>query len=275
MASFRKIKQRYRYSVILLRELVRTDFKLRYQGSVLGYLWSLLRPLFLFVIMYLVFVYFLRIGRGVPHWPVALLLGIVMWSFFTEITNQGLKAIVSKSSLIRQLNFPKYVILLAVSFSALINLCINLVVVAVFMYFNQVPLSWTILLTPVFILELYLVALGVAFILSTWYVKFRDINFVWEIVVQAMFYGSAIMFPVSKVLELQHGETLSKIMLMNPVAQSIQDARYMAVSHDLPTLYSISGSLRLALVPVLLAFIILGIGAYVFRKNSPYFAENV
>ena len=85
--------KKYRYSLILLRELVVTEFKLRYQGSVLGYLWSLLKPLFLFAILYFVFVYFLKIGDNVPHWPIAMLLGIVLWNFFAEVTNNGLNAI--------------------------------------------------------------------------------------------------------------------------------------------------------------------------------------
>src|SRR5690348_2520218 len=105
-----KIKQRYNYSLILLRELVITDFKLRYQGSVLGYVWSLLRPLALFLILYFVFAKFLRIGDAVPHFPVYLLLGIVIWNYFAEVTNGGVSAIVGRGDLIRKLNFPKYVI---------------------------------------------------------------------------------------------------------------------------------------------------------------------
>ncbi|MGK2896606.1 MAG: ABC transporter permease, partial [Candidatus Saccharimonadales bacterium] len=117
-----KLYQRYRYSLILLKELVITEFKLRYQGSVLGYLWSLLKPLFLFTILYFVFVFFLRVGSDIPHWPVALLLGIVLWNFFGEITNNGLGSIVGRGDVIRKINFPKYVIVLASSISAFINL---------------------------------------------------------------------------------------------------------------------------------------------------------
>ena len=115
-----------RRNQILLRELVITDFKLRYQGSILGYVWSLLKPLMLFAIMYVVFIHFLRFGNGIPHFAVALLLGIVMWTFFIEATNQGMQAIVLRGDLIRKINFPKYIIVISGTISALINLIFNL-----------------------------------------------------------------------------------------------------------------------------------------------------
>src|SRR5580692_1964060 len=110
----------------LVSELVRTDFKLRYQGSVLGYAWSLLRPLLLFIILYIVFVKFLKVGAGVPHYPVYLLLGIVMWNFFLEMTMQSLGSIVSRSDLIRKIRIPRWIIVFSSSLSALISLFLNL-----------------------------------------------------------------------------------------------------------------------------------------------------
>ena len=132
----------------LLAELVRTDFKLRYQGSVLGYGWSLLRPLLLFLILYIVFVQFLRIGATVPHFPVYLLLGIVIWNFFYEMTTQSLGSIVSRGDLIRKIRIPRWIIVLSSSISALINLLLNLVVVAGFMVVNHLGLSTSISLLP-------------------------------------------------------------------------------------------------------------------------------
>ncbi len=268
-----KLYKKYRYSLILLRELVITDFKLRYQGSVLGYLWALLKPLFLFIILYIVFVYFLKIGQGIPHWPVAMLLGIILWNFFAEVTNQGLKAIVNQGGLLRKINFPKYVIIIAASFSALINLVLNLLVVVVFMVINNVEPSWTMLLVPVFIIEIYLFGLGLAFILSTVYVKFRDMNYIWEIIMQALFYGSAIIYPISKVVEISHAAAV--LVLINPVAQAVQDARFVSVSHEMPTLLSISGSLAIALIPIVITVVTFLFGAWLFKKKAPYFAEEV
>jgi ABC-2 type transport system permease protein len=116
------IKDRYRYSAIILKQLVVTDFKLRYKGSVLGYLWTLLRPLALFAVLYVVFVNFLRFGDDIPHYPVYLLLGVVLWSYFVEVTVNGVTSIVGKGDLMRKLSFPRYVVVIAGSVSALINL---------------------------------------------------------------------------------------------------------------------------------------------------------
>lgn len=271
--SIQQIKSRYRYSVLLLTELVRTDFKVRYQGSVLGYLWSLLRPLFLFVILYFIFVYFLRIGHSIPHWPVALLLGLVMWNFFVEVTNTGLRAIVGKGGVIRKINFPKYIIILAASISALINLLINLVIIAVFVVINQVPLAWSMLLIPVFIIEMFVFALGCAFFLSTLYVRFRDINFVWDILVQGLFYASAVIFPISMVVSKSH--LAAKVLLFNPAAQAIQDARHQLVPATMPTTDHYLGHGIFIIVPYFVALAVIVFGAWYFRAQSPYFAENV
>jgi ABC-2 type transport system permease protein len=154
-----KLTAKYRYSVILLKELVITEFKLRYQNSVLGYLWSLLRPLFLFVVLYFVFIYFLKVGSDVPYWPIAMLFGIVMWNFFIEVTNNGLASVVSRGDVIRKINFPKYVIILSSSISAFINLAFNLAVLSVFMVIAGVNLTWTAVIAPLFIIEIFLFAL--------------------------------------------------------------------------------------------------------------------
>lgn len=269
-----QLMQKYRYSVILLKELVITEFKLRYQGSALGYLWSLLRPLFLFVILYFVFVYFLRIGSDVPHWPVALLLGIVLWNFFSEVTNNGLTAIVNRGDVIRKVNFPKYVILLAGSVSAFINLLLNLLVIAIFMAINQVDLSWSALLSPLFILEIFVFALGLSFILSTVFVKLRDMNYIWEIIMQALFYASAIIYPISMVIDKSH--LMAQLILLNPVAQAVQDARHTLISTHNPTLWELSnGNIWVTMIPWLIVIGVTILGAWMFKKQSPNFAENV
>jgi ABC-2 type transport system permease protein len=257
--------------MILLRQLVISDFKIRYQGSVLGYLWALLRPLFLFAILYVVFVYFLRIGADIPHWPVAMLLGIVMWHFFAEVTNQGLKSVENNGGVIRKINFPKYVTVFSVGISAFINLAINLVVVGVFMIISGVPIGWSILLAPIFILQLFVLAVGLAFILSTIYVKYRDINFFWEVVMQGLFYGSAILFPITRVAA--ESDLMAKLLLLNPVAQSVQDARYFAISSDLPTLSSVAGGAYM-IIPLGITVAALIVGALYFRRRSRYFAEE-
>lgn len=259
---------------ILLRELVITDFKLRYQGSVLGYLWSLLKPLLLFTIMYVVFVRFLKFGQGIPHFEVSLLLGIVMWSFFTEATSQGMQAIVSRGDLIRKINFPKYIIVISGTISALINLMLNLLVVMVFILINGVDLKATMLLLPFNILELYVLSLAIAFILSAVYVKYRDFSHIWEIFLQGFFYATPILYPLSMVIN-NVGKPVAEIMMLNPVAQIIQDARYNAVSHETITSFNFIENYFLVAIPYLLVILTVCFSLYYFRKNQPYFAENV
>lgn len=273
VSKTRQIKRRYRYSLILLKELVRTDFKLRYQNSALGYLWSLLKPLFMFIILYIIFVKFLRVGADVPHWPVALLLGLVMWEFFNEVTNQGLKAIVSKGGLMRKINFPKYIIILSSSLSALINMLLNLLIVAVFIVISQAPITWGYLWIPIFIVELYLFALGCSFILSTLNVKVRDINFVWDILTRGGFYASAILFPMSEIFDISH--LAGQVLLMNPVAQAINDMRHGMLGDIIPSTASSVGSIYLLIIPFGIVVLAVAFGAWYFRRRSPYFAEEV
>lgn len=268
-----QLLEKYRYSLILLRELVVTEFKLRYQGSVLGYLWSVMRPLFLFLIMYIVFVYFLKIGSDVPYWPVQLLLGIILWSFFSEVTNNGVGSIVGRGDVIRKINFPKYVIVLASSISAFINLAINLLVLGVFMIASGVPFHFEMILSPFLILELFVFALGIAFLLSTLFVRLRDINYIWEIIMQGLFYASVVIYPVTMIID--KGEHFAQLLLLNPVAQVIQDTRHNLISTDTQTLYSLSNNLLIALIPYALVVVVAITGAWYFRKRSPYFAEEV
>ena len=267
------LKQKYRYSLILLKELVITEFKLRYQGSALGYLWSVLRPIFLFLILYVVFVYFLKIGNDIPHWPVAMLLGIVMWNFFSEVTNNGLASIVNRGDILRKINFPKYVIVLSGTISAFINLLINMVVIGVFMAINGVELTWLALLSPLYIIELFIFALGLAFLLSTIYVKLRDINYIWEIIMQGLFYMSAVIYPMSMVVSMS--PLIAKILLLNPVAQSIQDARYALITQEIVTLPSLTDNLFINLIPYTIVLVTFILGAWYFKKKSPTFAENL
>src|SRR5690348_15602562 len=183
----------------LLSELVRTDFKLRYQGSVLGYTWSLLRPLLIFVILYVVFVKFLKVGSDTPHFPVYLLLGIVIWNFFNEMTVQSLGSIVGRGDLIRKIRIPRWIIVLSSSISALINLFLNLLVVVFFLFINHVDLLKTTLLLPLILLEVYILALGLSLYLAAAYVKYRDTGYIWEVVLQAGFYLTPILYPLSRI----------------------------------------------------------------------------
>ncbi len=258
---------------ILLRELVITDFKLRYQGSLLGYLWSLLKPLLLFAILYIVFVKFLNFGGGIEHYPVYLLLGVVMWSFFIEATNQGMQAIVARGDLIRKINFPKYIIVISGTISALINLLLNLIVVFVFMIINGVHVHFTSLLLPFNILELYVLALAIAFLLGALYVKYRDISHIWEVFLQGAFYATPLLYPISMVIA--HSVLAAKILMLNPVAQIVQDTRYNLITHQTITTGGLVDSVWLTMMPYVLVLVLIAYASWYFRKNQKYFAETV
>lgn len=269
-----KARDRYHYSLILLRELVITEFKLRYQGSALGYLWSLMRPLFLFLILYVVFVYFLNIGSGVPHWSVQLLLGIVLWNFFAEVTNTGVASIVERGDVIRKINFPKYVIVLSSTISATINLLINMLVIIVFMIVDGVELRAEMLTAPIYIIELFIFALSLAFLLSALFVKIRDISYIWEIIMQGLFYASVVIYPINMVIE--RGHLFAEALLLNPVAQAIQASRHALITDDAQTLPSLSsGSLLISSIPFLIVGVTAITGMSYFRARSRYFAEEV
>lgn len=254
----------------LLSELVRTDFKLRYQGSVLGYAWSLLKPLLMFAILYVVFVKFLRIGGDIPHYPIYLLLGIVLWNFFTEMTGQSLGSIVGRGDLIRKIKIPRWIIVVSASVSALINLGLNLIVIAIFLVFNQVDLTWSLLLFPLTLLEIYAFALGVSFFLAAAFVKLRDLSNIWDVIIQAGFYLTPIIYP----LAMLPNELFQKILLLNPMAQAIQDARYNVVTTDTVTAWSLLHGWK-AFIPIAVVLGAIVLGAWYFKRESKTFAENL
>lgn len=266
-----KLTQRYRYSTILLKQLVKSDFKLRYQGSALGYIWSLLRPLLLFATLYVVFARFLKFGADIPHYPQYLLLGILLWNYFIEVTSGSVGAIVGKGDLIRKINFPKYVIILAGSFSAFINLLLNFVVLAIFMAVGHIGLTWHALLIIPLIAELFIFSLAVAFFLSALYVRFRDITYIWEVVMQAAFYGTPILYKLSIV-----PHEVAKFLILSPMAQIIQDARHALITTKTETIYTVYGGDKLIwAIPLGLSLMICVLAATYFRRRSKYFAEEV
>ena len=258
---------------ILLKELVKTDFKLRYQGSVLGYLWALLRPLMLFAILYIVFCKLLRIGGDIPHYPVYLLTGTVMWSFFTECTMQGIKAIIIRGDLLRKINFPKYVVVVSATLTAAVNMLINLVVIVIFALINGVTPSWNWLLVPLSLVELYVLALGISFLLGSINVKYRDIASIWEVLIQDLFYCAPIIYSVTMVA--QHSAVAARIVLLNPIAQVIQDVRYSLITNTTITTWNYEGPWWLKVIPVVIVVVVAIAGALYFHKKCKYFAEEV
>ena len=258
---------------VLLKELIKTDFKLRYQGSVLGYLWALLKPMMLFAILYFVFSQVFRFGDDIPHYAVYLLTGVVLWNFFMESTNQGIQAIVGRGDLIRKISFPKWIVVVSATATALINFSINLGVIIIFAIISGVAPSLGWLMVLFFVAELYLLSLGIALLLGAINVKFRDIASIWEVLMQAVFYAVPIIYPISFVME--KNATFAKVLMLNPITQVVQDVRYWLITRDAVRTWDLIHNLGLRILPVLIVAIILILASIYFRKRSKYFAEEI
>lgn len=254
----------------IMREMVRTDFKVRYQGSVLGYMWSLLKPLMIFAILYVVFTYIIPLGKGVEHFPIYLLLGVVMWNFFVESTSIGASSVVARGDLIRKISIPRYLVVVSSSVSALINLGLSMVVVFIFAIFNglEPSLDWLWLL-PILI-ELFAFSLGISFLLSALYVKYRDITYIWEIFIQAGFYATPVVYPLMTVsAQYQH------YFFINPMAQMLQDARFVMVTKASTTVWSSVGNVYMRFIPFVVVLFFIALGGIYFKRRSKYFAEDI
>lgn len=259
-----------RRNYYLLRQLVITDFKLRYQGSVLGYLWSLLKPLALFSVLYAVFSHVLRFGDAIPSYPAYLLLGIVFFIFFAEATNTGLRSIVDRGDLIGKISMPKYIVVISTVFSNLINLVINLGVVMIFILATDAVISpKALVVIPLLLIELLLFSMGIVFLLSALYVYFRDIAYIWEVIVQMAFYATPIIYPLTLV-----PEAIRPYLLLTPLAHVIQEARAVLVTPQTTTLSSMVSEFAVIIPFTSIAAIIL-IAVWYFRKHAPYFAEEM
>jgi ABC-2 type transport system permease protein len=266
-----KLQQRYRYSLILLKQLVKTDFKLRYQGSTLGYVWSLLRPLLLFITLYFVFARVLKFGSTIPHYPQYLLLGIILWNYFVEVTTGGVGAIVGKGDLLRKINFPKYVIILAGSFSALINLLLNFIVLGAFLAYGHIGITWHALWILPLLVELFIFSIALAFFLSALFVRFRDVSYIWEVLIQAAFYATPILYALT-IVPVRY----AKLLILSPMAQIIQDSRHALITTKTQTIYSLyDGDKWIWLIPIGLTVVTSALATGYFRSRSKYFAEEV
>nr|WP_217625491.1 ABC transporter permease [Bifidobacterium colobi] len=259
--------------MVVFKELVKTNFKLRYQGSFLGVLWSVLQPLMLFAVMYVVFVKFLKFSDGTPTFPISLLCGTCLWQFFAESTGMGMRSIVDRGDLLRKIHFPNYIIVASTTMGSMISLAINLAVVILFGTFAHAHYTWRVLLVIPSIIQLYALSLGVALLLGSLYVYFRDIGHIWEVLLQALFYATPIIYPISMVIDRGYGWA-AKVMMLMPATQTIMDIRHNLISPEyVPTVWQMVNNKWLCLLPYVASVFILWLGIHVFRKYSAKFAE--
>ena len=211
----------------------------------------------------------MRIGGGIPHFPVYLLFGIVLWNFFAETTLTAMTAIVGRGDLIKKISIPRYLAVVSGSVSALINLGINLCVVLIFALINGVTpmLSW--LLLPLLIIELFVLSISIGFFLSALYVKYRDASYVWEVGLQAGFYATPILYPLSII-----AEKYQKLIMLNPMAQIVQDSRWAFISHDTLSSWKVL-DLPMLLIPFVIIAAIALIATKYFKSQAKDFAEYI
>ncbi|MDP4126296.1 MAG: ABC transporter permease [Bacillota bacterium] len=260
------IKNRYKYWN-LIKQIAVTDFKLKYQGSVLGYLWSLVKPLALFAVLYVVFTKIFKLGAGIPHYPIYLLLGVMIFGFWGEATSGAMNSIASKGDLIRKIYFPRIVLVISATITSLITFSLNMLVVIFFAYLNGVHLTWNVLWAIPFIIELYVFILGVSFFLSSFFVKFRDVGHIWDVVNQILFYATPLLYSIAAVPTIY-----ARLMILSPLAQSIQNIRAAFIGSSVLT---ISDYWRFPFLPELLVLVIFVSGYYVFQKMAAKFAEEI
>ncbi|MEA2358186.1 MAG: type transport system permease protein [Solirubrobacteraceae bacterium] len=256
----------------LTRTLAVTEFKLRFFGSALGYLWQLMRPLMLFGILYVLFSRVLSLDKA-PFYAEALLLGLVMYTFFSDATKGSVGSLVVRESLVRKIEFPRLAVPLAVVLNALFNLALNLMPVLVFLLVDggAVRLQW--LEFPVLVALLVVLATGLAMLLSSLYVRYRDIEPIWDVVLSLMFYGSPIFYTVSTIAEKE--PKLAQLLMLNPFAAILQQSRYAIFGAGHPSAaQAIGGTLRLA-APLGVAIVILVVGWIVFSRRAPRIAEEL
>jgi ABC-2 type transport system permease protein len=250
--------------------LAATDFKLRFFGSALGYLWSLVRPLLLFGVLYVVFTEIIRFGAGVEHYPVYLLASLVLFTFFSEATSNGVTSLVDRENLLRKIRFPRLVIPLAVSLHALFNLTLNLIVVFVFVFASGIGprLEWLEL--PLLVVLLALFSTGMTMLLSALYVRFRDVEPIWEVGLQLLFYGSPVLYVIGTV-----PDSVEEIAAMNPIAVVLTQMRHAVIDADAPTAAATVGGWEWLAVPLAIVAAVFLIGFWVFARETPRIAENL
>lgn len=246
-----------------------TDFKLRFFGSILGYLWQLMRPLMLFSVLYFVFSEFVKIGQNAPNFAVVLLLGIVTFTFFADATGAAISSVVDRENLIRKIHFPRMVIPLAVVLTAFFNFLVNLIAVAIFAVANGVEprLSW--LQFPLLILALGIWAVGLSMLLSALYVRARDVQPIWEVLVQAMFYAAPVIYPIEAIPKPEWG----RLVMLNPLSVILEQARFAVIDPNAPTAAEAIGATGRLALPIGIMVLSVVLGFWVFNREAPRIAE--
>jgi ABC-2 type transport system permease protein len=247
-----------------------TEYRLTYFGSALGYLWSLMRPLMFFGVLYVVFSQVIKFGGGIRNYPVLLLMNVVLFSFFSDATQRSVTAVIDREVLVRKMHFPRMVIPLSTVLTQALTLLVNLVAVFVFLLAYGVQPRWTWLLLPVLLLPLAALTAAVAMILSSLYVRFRDVSPIWSVAAQALFYGTPVLYAIDKV-----PEPFARILLFNPIADILEQARHWVVDPGARGAVTAIGGLEWFAIPAAIFVAVCVLGVWVFDHEAPRIAERL
>jgi ABC-2 type transport system permease protein len=247
-----------------------TEFKKTYFGTILGYVWSLLRPLLLFAVLLFVFTKIVRIGSGVPHYPELLLMNVVLFGFFSESTQTSVMSVVTQEGVVRKTQFPRLVIPLSVVTTSLFNLGMNLIVVVVFLLAFGVEPQWTWLLFPFIVVTLFVYATAVSMLLSSLYVRFRDTAIIWSVVASALFYATPVIYPIEVVPERYRG-----LISLNPLTALFEQARKWVIDPSAPGAVSAVGGWTHLLPGIAIFLGTCVLGAWYFNREAPRIAEEL
>ncbi len=249
-----------------------TEFKKTYFGTVLGYVWSLLRPLMLFGVLLFVFTRIFRVGSEVNNYPVLLLFNIVLFSFFQEASTGAVASVVNQEGIVRKTQFPRLVIPLAVVLTSLFNFGVNLIVVLIFILAFGVDPTWTWLCFPLVVALLLLFTTAVAMILSSLYVRFRDLGIIWGVLVTVLFYATPILY----TLDLPQVQgTTRDLILLNPLTPLFEQARDWIIDPSAPGALAAAGD-WLHLAPSILIYVaVCAFSVWIFNREAPRVAEEL
>jgi ABC-2 type transport system permease protein len=257
--------------VLLTKRIAVLEFKLRFFGSALGYLWQFMRPLLLFGVLYVVFTEFVSFGNA-PFYAVVLLMGIVLNTFLAESVSAAVSSVVDKENLVRKIHFPRLVIPVAVVLTALFSLALNLLVVLIFALAQGVPVRWSWLELPLLIAILVVLATGFAMLVSALFVRMRDIRPISDVALQIAFYSSPILYP----LEVVQPAWIQKLILtVNPFADILQQARHAVIDPTAPSAAEAIGGWERLLIPGAIVAAVFAWGFWVFNRAAPRIAEDL
>ena len=250
-----------------------TEFRLKFFGSVLGYFWQLMKPLMLFGVLLVVFTQFVEIGGGVKNYPLVLLTGIVIYTFYSEVTSASVGSVLNRENLVRKIQFPRMVIPLSVVLTSFFNFVLNFAAVLVFLLASGVDVRWSWLQFIPLLLFLGLLCTGIAMALSALYVRYRDIAPIWDVALPITFYGSPVLYPIEVVAD--RSERLAHILMCNPLAVVLQQARHALIDPAAPTAAEAIGGAPRLLIPLGIVIAVCAIGYIVFERSAPHIAEEL